>query len=229
MSFNPDWEKESYGSDESGKGDFFGGPVIAVVYINKEIIETLKEEGFYDFIKDSKQCKDSWIEKAVPEIMKILGDFYEYRVFKPVEYNRIYAEYKNMNVLFSLWHDDLHKKITAKLGIQAFRVMDAWTDLEKHHKYLLGVGRKALKVDDFCTKGESKYLSCALASLIARYYYLRQMEEISIEFNQSSIPMGCSFPSIKRAYDRLIKAGAKDEEICKVNFSTLKKVKAIRP
>ncbi|WP_187150608.1 ribonuclease HIII [Candidatus Mycoplasma haematobovis] len=216
------WEKSCYASDESGKGDFYGGPVVAVVYLNKEILKKLEKEEFFDQIRDSKKCTDNWIYKCTPQIMNVLGQNFEYSITNPKEYNELYSKYQNMNVIFSLLHNDVHLKLKNKLKEEEFRVMDGWTTLDKHYEYLKNLNIEPLKVDDMCCRAEEKYLACALASIIARYYYLKQMDEMSVKYS-TRIPLGNAYSgrhSVITAFKALRKRD-NPEEFCKTNFKTI--------
>lgn len=54
------------GSDESGKGDLFGGIVTAAAWIHPELVPVLKEEGR---IKDSKELEDRACMEIVSELV----------------------------------------------------------------------------------------------------------------------------------------------------------------
>ena len=57
-------KKPHIGSDEAGKGDFFGPLVIAGVYTNESVVRTLLDIG----IKDSKLLSDKKICEIAPKI-----------------------------------------------------------------------------------------------------------------------------------------------------------------
>ena len=91
------------GSDESGKGDFFGPLVVAAVVLDKAAAEKLCQAG----VKDCKALTD----KKILELEKIImSDAVDYTVLelKPKYYNMRYEQIKkaggNLNQLLTLGH-----------------------------------------------------------------------------------------------------------------------------
>ena len=71
------------GSDEVGKGDFFGPLVVTACYVNKKDIPYLEELK----VKDSKKLTDSEILKIVPNIIKKVD--YECKVLNNETFNTV--------------------------------------------------------------------------------------------------------------------------------------------
>ncbi|WP_216083227.1 ribonuclease HIII [Candidatus Mycoplasma haematohominis] len=224
---NANWEKLSIGSDESGKGDFFGALSIVAVKLDEPTLKKLKQTAFFKKIKDSKACTEEWIKEVAPQIMKLCE--YSYIDLTIEEYNQLYAKYSNLNILIAFLHNKVHSEIKG----DEFRVIDAFTNEKLYYEYLKKINEQPVTIDLFCTKAESYYLSVALASIIARYLFILKMESIS-QKTGVAIPYGNSYyrpNSVIDAYLALKKAGYKDEEICtklvKNHFSTLKKIKQL--
>lgn len=116
------------GSDESGKGDFFGPLVAAAVYADEGIARTLLSAG----IKDCKLLTDEKVLALEHSIKKNCP--HSVLELKPEAYNRLYAQFKaekkNLNHLLAWAHskaieDVLSKKpcetvITDKFGDDKF-------------------------------------------------------------------------------------------------------------
>ena len=103
-------EPDSYiGSDESGKGDFFGPLVVAAAAVDKDSKQQLRKL----YIKDSKEYSDTEISSTAPTIKEILKNRFIVRVVKPQEYNTLYERYLNLNRMLAFLHSDT-KRITSK-------------------------------------------------------------------------------------------------------------------
>lgn len=228
MNCNKDsWEKLSIGSDESGKGDFFGAPTIVALKLNDKTLKKLKEQHFFKEIKDSKNCTEVWINKIAPQIMKLCE--YSCIDLTVSEYNDLYAKYSNLNILITILHNQAHSQITG----DEFRVVDAFTEENLYYRYLKKINQKAITINHFCTKAETHYLSVALASIIARYHFTLKIRAMS-EQTGVTIPFGNNYNkpnSVIDAYNALKQVGYKeaiiDSQFVKNHFSTLKKIKQL--
>ena len=79
------------GTDESGKGDFFGTLVIAGVLVDEQNAECFKELG----IKDSKKLSDKKMLAMSVEIKKRAP--HSIIAISNSIYNELYANIKNLN------------------------------------------------------------------------------------------------------------------------------------
>ena len=84
-------QENHIGTDESGKGDFFGPLVTAGVLINPELKEKFINLG----IKDSKKLDDAKILKRA-NIIKA-NSVHSVVVITPVKYNELYSKFNNLN------------------------------------------------------------------------------------------------------------------------------------
>ena len=94
--FPPD--RGHIGTDESGKGDFFGPLVIAAFYAPEGQDEVLRTLG----VKDSKKTAD----RRTFELAGLLKKSYVYSVVAigPEKYNELYAKLRNLNRLLAWGH-----------------------------------------------------------------------------------------------------------------------------
>jgi ribonuclease HIII len=82
------------GTDEVGKGDYFGPLVVSGVLIDEEDEKKLKEIG----VRDSKNLSDTTISDIAIKIRKILGrSNYEEIWIGPKKYNILQSKLKNVN------------------------------------------------------------------------------------------------------------------------------------
>lgn len=86
------------GSDEAGKGDFFGPLCVAAVFAEGSMVDRLKKIG----VKDSKGMKDP---KIVALAKAIESEFPHHIVtINPAKYNELYAKFANLNNLLAWAH-----------------------------------------------------------------------------------------------------------------------------
>ncbi len=141
------------GSDETMKGDTFGGIVVAGVKADDKIRAQLWEIG----VADSKTLADSKIVRLAEKIRKIAPC--EVKSLFPEEYNK---QDGNMTELLNLLHSQVGKYLQP--GRQ---VVDKYP------------GCKVGEVIE--EKAESKYLEVAAASILARDAALKQWDYLSQE------------------------------------------------
>ena len=79
------------GTDESGKGDYFGGLVIAGVYLNEDLEKKISKFG----IKDSKKLSDKRIF-IIADSLKQAVPYSIVRIY-PEKYNELYDKMQNLN------------------------------------------------------------------------------------------------------------------------------------
>jgi ribonuclease HIII len=138
------------GSDESLKGDTFGGIVVAAVKANDEIRDKLLAIG----VADSKVLADKEILRMAKEVRKIAEC--EVISMQPAEYNKEKGVTQLLN--------KLHKKVAKYLkpGVHA---------VDKYPGCTVG--------DIMETKAEQKYVEVAAASILARAAALDQLNYLS--------------------------------------------------
>ena len=103
---HPEVASAHAGSDESGKGDYFGPLVVCCAYVDETILEGMKKFTYLDSqnrirkleVKDCKQMSDAQVLMAGASLRRLLGPS-GYAVVKlgPAAYNRLYAKIKNIN------------------------------------------------------------------------------------------------------------------------------------
>ena len=177
-------EPEEYiGTDESGKGDYFGPLVIAGVYADSKTIALLKKAG----VRDSKELNDSAVNKISFEIKKIIGNKFSIVVISPEKYNKLYNDFKNLNKLLGWAHSRVLENIL-KIQSSAEAISDKFGD-ERFIINSLQEKGKEIKLHQF-TKAE-KFTAVAAASILARNklneWFSYKSSEINIE-----IPKGAS-------------------------------------
>lgn len=186
------------GSDESLKGDTFGGLVVAAVKANEAGRVALTEMG----VMDSKQVTDEKIPVLAAAIRKHFD--VSFRALLPQKYNELVAKHSLTQVL-----DDLHAEVADTL----FSTGDERHIVDKY---------PGCKVGDIVeAKAESKYVEVAAASIIARDEALSQLRQLSDVLGFKA-PKGSTH--VADALLRLKKEGHDPKQFVKMHFKNVQKV-----
>ncbi|MEL7430900.1 MAG: ribonuclease HIII [Chlamydiota bacterium] len=169
------------GSDEAGKGDYFGPIVVASVYADQEGIETLIKLG----VKDSKTFSD----KKVTELAeKIRADFdYEIVRIMPPKYNELYAKFKNLNRFLAWMHTAAIKQLSeksrcSKVIVDKFAHESLMDSFFKQAKLSLDLEQRVRAEEDVVV---------AAASIVARSAFLSSLRSLGEPFGKT-LPKGAS-------------------------------------
>ena len=202
------------GSDESGKGDFFGPLVIAAVLVDESNIEILQKAG----IKDCKQVNDKNINKLAAVIKN--NSVFSVITINPTKYNELYAKLKNLNLLLAWGHARAIENILEKKECD-YALSDKFGDESLIQNALLKRGKK-IHLEQRC-KAESD-IAVAAASIIARAHFLSGLSELSVKYG-IDIPKGASekvFNAAKLISDKYSKDELKNA--VKTHFKTYDKI-----
>ncbi len=175
---------EQIGSDEVGTGDFFGPVVVCACYTNHDTIKLIQEYG----ITDSKKMTDQKIMQIVPSLLKKVH--YMCKVFMDENYNTAVAKGYNMNQIKATLHNYVLYKLHERCPYVKNIYMDQFAPEDKYYSYLISQDAEHVqKGIVFREKGETCFPSVAIASNIARFFFLQAMKEIGEKYNVS-IPLG---------------------------------------
>jgi len=169
------------GSDEVGTGDVFG-PVVVVACS----IDALHYERIKDYhIEDSKLLTDEYIQSIGSELMAKIP--HSLLILDNPKYNQVHKT-NNLNQIKAKLHNQAYLHLKEKVNLPELNVIDQFTPETSYFKYLEGE-KEIFKDLHFETKAESKYLAVAVASIIARYAFLQQMDALSAQYHLN-IPKG---------------------------------------
>jgi len=219
-SINSTINKISYpmiGTDESGKGDYFGPLVIAGALINESIEKDLTSIG----VRDSKKISDHSIFEIAKEIRNILPkQNYSVVIIGPEKYNELYQKMSNLNKLLAWGHARAIENILINTECPN-AIADQFGDESFIQKALLEHGKKIKLIQ--MPKAE-QYVSVATASVLAREGFLYRLSllgrEVGIE-----LPKGASI-SVENASKQIIQKLGKGalNKIAKTHFKTTEKL-----
>lgn len=202
------------GTDESGKGDFFGPLVVAGVLVDEKNRQLFLDLG----IKDSKTLKDEQMIKMAQQIQK-------HAIFSVVsisnaKYNELYANFKNLNKLLAWGHARVIENILEKSPCE-YALSDKFGDesliknaLQKHGKKITLEQRVRAESD----------IAVAAASVLARATFVQKMKSME-NFYGCKFPKGCN-NIVKTCAGEFINKYGKERlaEVCKTHFKTFNEI-----
>ncbi len=206
------------GTDESGKGDYFGPLVVAGVYINNTYIDAFVEIG----ISDGKKISNARVKK----LANWMREHYEENIVMikkmpetyNIDYDRFKSQGKNLTSLLTGMHVDVIQKLSKSKGAK-----HALVDKFSYHDIVTS----ELVHDNIEVKLETKAerdIAVAAASIIARDIFLTEMEALSKKFN-FELPRGAT-AIVKDAARGFIRQHGESElrNVAKLHFKTTKEV-----
>ena len=203
---NPDLVAPHAGSDESGKGDYFGPLVVCCAYTDEALSEKMQEMG----VKDCKQMSDKSVLTAGAKLRALLGPT-GYAVVKlgPAAYNRLYSKIKNINRMLAWAHGTAIEELLEKRQSCPRVVVDQFAPTESTILRALKTRGKAIKVEQR-HKAESD-IAVAAASVIAREIFLRDIMKMGEEIfgppaeGRENVPAGSSDPRVRALAEEMVR------------------------
>jgi len=167
------------GSDETGKGEWFGPLVVVATALTPEEIVELRKLG----VQDSKRFNKKQILKIAKDIITM--DFVRHSIpLNPETYNRLYDNFrnegKNLNDMMAWAHSAVIKDTLNKIEYDKAKVVIDKFDFEKTEYRLENVNKSNLKVIQK-TGGESE-IPVATASIIAKYLYETEVDKLNDKY-----------------------------------------------
>jgi ribonuclease HIII len=205
------------GSDESGKGDFFGPLVIAAFFLPEGQEEVLGELG----VKDSKRTSDARC-RELAGTLKRAYPFYSVVAIGPEKYNELWAKLRNLNRLLAWGHARAIENVLER--VPAGRaVTDQFGDERYVRGALLKMGREIELVQMPRAEADP---AVAAASILARAEFLTRLEGLSRDAG-IELPKGAS-AQVEAAAARLVREKGPDvlEKVAKTHFKTTVRVLA---
>lgn len=215
------WEDTStqIGSDEVGKGDFFGPLIVTASYLEKKDIPLLISYG----VDDSKKMKDETILEIGASLKKKTRSYTV--MVSPSKLSRLASSSFNMDHILSLLHNTAQKGLIEKYSLsnEVLVYVDQFTPEEEYRRYVRNdIIRNPMF---FRTKGETYYPSVALSSVLSRYAFLLEWKKMEAKFH-TEIPKGAS-ATVDKVYGRLVNLYGQEavDPYVKTFFANFKKAK----
>jgi len=202
------------GTDESGKGDFFGPLVVAGFFLPEGQEAVLQELG----VRDSKRLSDG----RVLEIARSLRKAYLCSVVAigPERYNTLYQNLRNLNRLLAWGHARAIENILEQVNC-GLALTDQFGDERFVKQALLKKGKNINLVQK--TQAEED-LAVAAASILARAQFLLRLKDLSVEYG-IELPKGAS-PLVEEAGVKLVKKYGPEilDKVAKKHFKTAQRI-----
>ncbi len=160
------------GTDESGKGDFFGPLVIAGVQVNEQ-----NKQKFIDLgIKDSKKLDD----KKILQFSNIIkaNSIHSTVVITPTKYNELYSKFKNLNKLLAWGHARAIENILEKSPCEC-ALADKFGDESLIKNALMQKGQNITLHQMVRAEAD---IAVACASVLARAEFVKRMNSMQEKF-----------------------------------------------
>lgn len=167
------------GSDEVGTGDYFGPVVVCGCIVTQETNVLLKELG----VRDSKQLNDEDILKIGPTILEKIP--HSILIVNNEKYNEVHQS-NNLNEIKAKLHNQVYVHLKRKFGLPKFKIIDQFTPEKSYYRYLMHEDTVISKIH-FETKAEDKYPAVGAASVLARYTFLKEWEQMEKKYSMTFI------------------------------------------
>ncbi|MCZ6786376.1 MAG: ribonuclease HIII [Planctomycetota bacterium] len=203
------------GSDESGKGDYFGPLVVAAVAAGPDQADALAQAG----VRDSKKMSDPSALRAAAAIRTIC--VHSVRALSPEQYNARHEAEGNVALFLARMHGEATAE-TLKGAPESVRVViDQFTSPERLEKALRAEG-----VDlplEIRHRAEDN-LAVAAASVLARAEFLIGLKELG-HAHGLQLPKGAG-ANVDRVARRIFRDGGMGAlaSVAKIHFKTTTKV-----
>ena len=209
--------KEWIGTDESGKGDYFGPLVVAGVYVNSDCTEEFKEQG----IVDGKKITMKRIQKFAEWLRENYNDNIVVIKNMPTEYNSVYNKLKKQNKNLNHMLADLHIEAITKLSTHT-GIKNAIIDKFSYNDIIT----PKLNIEDFRIKlvtGGERDIAVAAASIIARDTFRKELTALSEKY-KFDLPPGAN--NVINAGKQFVGTHGTDQlkNVAKLHFCTTTEV-----
>jgi ribonuclease HIII len=214
------------GTDEAGKGDFFGPLVTAGVYVDERAAQLLRALG----VRDSKLVGDRELRVLASNIRDAVDE--EKRAVisvAPKRYNELYkqmrSEGKNLNTLLAWTHTRVIEDLIRHGLRPKFILSDQFGDKGYIESRLL-VDTRLSGVPVIQMHRAEADVAVAAASILARDAFLRWIEQTGKALGLT-VPKGASPKVIETGRLLVSRLGADGlKDYAKVSFKTMEKVLA---
>lgn len=188
------------GSDEVGTGSYFGPLTVVAAYVSKEQIPLLKELG----VKDSKDLKDPQICAIAKDLLTFLP--HSLLNVMPEKYNKIQPT-MTQGKMKAVLHNQALGNVLTKIQPDApdAILIDQFELPSTYYKHIADQQIQIKEKVYFQTKGEGHHLAVAAASILARYAFLKGLEEMSKDAG-ITIPSGAG-SNVDLVAAKLLKRG----------------------
>ena len=214
------------GTDEAGKGDFFGPLVTAGVFVDERAARLLRTLG----VRDSKLIGDRELRGLATNIRNVVEEEkWAVIIVAPKRYNELYkqmrGEGKNLNTLLAWAHTRAIEDLIGRGLRPKFILSDQFGDKRYIESRLL-IDTRLSGVPVIQMHRAEADVAVAAASILARDAFLRWLEQAGKALGVT-VPKGASPKVIETGKLLVSRFGADGlKDYAKVSFKTMQKVLA---
>lgn len=210
------------GSDEVGTGSYFGPLTVVAAYVDQSQLGLLRELG----VRDSKEMKD-------PEIIRVAKDLITFLPHSllnvmPEKYNAVQPA-MTQGKMKAILHNQALGHVLTKISPQKPDgiLIDQFELPATYFKHISDQPKQIKDAVYFQTKGEGHHLAVAAASIIARYAFLKGLDELTAKAG-FKIPSGAG-SNVDLIAAKLLKKGGLPllGKYAKLHFANTEKAKKI--
>lgn len=212
------------GTDEAGKGDYFGPLVCAACYVDASAAQQLRDLG----VQDSKKLSDKRIRVLADGIRDVLPGNWKVVTIQPRRYNELMEEFraekKNLNSLVAWGHARGIKDLIIDHRDKIDHVViDKFADERYILEHLRSDSRASDLNLDLRVRGESD-IAVAAASILARDMFVKWLEKRAEQVGLP-LPKGAGEQVIEAAQAIVARDGADAlKDLAKLSFKTTQRV-----
>ncbi len=224
------------GTDEAGKGDYFGPLVAAAVYVDAECRETFSDMG----ITDGKRLSNRRIQDLAESIRCCYAQHIVVVEKMPAEYNALYATLRrrgqNLNHLLASLHAEAIRTLANSVGAK-HALVDQFSKDDLITRQLIrgtnnvpplqrGAVSTALGIEIKQVTKAERDIAVAAASIIARDAFLTGMDTLSERY-EMCLPRGAY--QVVEAGREFVKLHGSDalQNVAKLHFNLTEAVRAL--
>ncbi|MDD3534956.1 MAG: ribonuclease HIII [Candidatus Cloacimonetes bacterium] len=205
------------GSDECGKGDYFGPLVLSAFYLKQEQVPELRQLGTVD----SKRLNDTKLKTIAESIYRSFPGQCQALIISPRRYNELISDFKrqnlNLNDLLAWAHSKVISELIAKSQPLEGVIIDQFSKAQKARARLIA---KYPRLNIIERTAAERDPAVAAASILARYQFLiaKKNMEKSFGFN---FPLGAG-ANVKKAAQTFVTEQGMNKlgEVAKLHFKT---------
>lgn len=211
------YEKGHIGTDESGKGDYFGPLVVAGFFVPDKQEKVLQELG----VRDSKTFSDSRVQEYAELLKK--GYKHSLVVIGPEKYNELYTKLRNMNRILAWAHSRAIENILEEVHC-SLAITDQFGDRAYVLNALMKKGKDIVLIQR--PKGEED-MAVAAASILARAEFLRRLSflsrDVGVDLPKGSSPQAeeVGMKLVRRHGDKIL------DKVAKIHFKLTPRILAV--
>lgn len=205
------------GTDEVGKGDYFGPLIIGGVIATEEQCRMLQEYG----VRDSKELGDTAVNNLSYKIKTVLNETQrETIIISPERYNKLHQQMKNVNHILGWGHARAIENLLNANPTCDTAIADQFGNKSYIEEALMKNGKRINLIQ---THKAEREVTVAAASVLARAEFLSQLRKMSLKYKME-FPKGATH--VIPFAEKFVKTYGAEElpNVAKVHFSTTQKI-----